>query len=125
MSNHTVDNTISENNSNDRLVDKMRAIPFLKELRILQHRRDDSGAVTRWVAVHSSDDQRQLRLGLHQLLRISHYENYVTDSFVVQSEVLGEALRADKLDSALGEHPYGVRVFVQITAREALLRFEV
>lgn len=95
-------------------------LPFSKELRIPQYRRDDSSTVIRGIAVHSSDNQSQLRFDSHQFFRIGENENDVADSFVVQSKIFRETLRTDEFDSTFSEHSYGIRILVQISTCETL-----
>lgn len=69
-------------------------IPFGEEIRIIQYSGDDTSPVIRRIAVHSTNNQSQLRLDLNELLRVVHDDDEIAGALVVETEVFCETLGA-------------------------------
>lgn len=104
---------------NSKLSTKRTHLPFRLQLRVRQDGLHDTCTVHWRVRVVRSYDGAQLRSDVVQVLGVLAHDRQVTDTFVVETEVLGETLRTDHLDASGDEVANGICVLVQIAAREA------
>jgi len=95
--------------------------PLLVESWVVEDGAGDTSSVNRWVRVERSDEDLDLRVDSLLLICVCADDGECTDTFTVQTHVLGETLGKTDLVTLLEEVPHSVGVLVCVTTCESLV----
>lgn len=98
---------------------KLWHLPFSVQLWIRKDRLHHASTVRRRIRVVRSHNGTQLCSDVVEVLGVLGHNGQITHTLIVETEVLGETLRADHLNASGDEVTHRKCVLIQITAGEA------
>jgi hypothetical protein len=95
--------------------------PFLLQLGVVQDGADNVSTVNRRVRVHGTDEDLELRINASALIGISTDNGEGTDTFTIETHVLGKGLGQDDLVTFRDELAESISIASTVTGGKTLV----